>query len=226
LITKATWSGISPEKDVIIDAQNLIRGNPGLEPQRLASWEFGTNLGVTGLSAHVSAFHRASANTVTDARSFAEHVLITSKQNGGRARSAGVTGSPYWTLNAIVNVGMDGGVYQILLHTPDLFGQVRQDGISGYLNFRGAYRSGDEILSFDAHLLSSAITPLGRVGATSNVNLTWKHPLDKTLSLTVNLNDIFDGSRRRYRTDASTFRQTGYDHVVGQRAYVGLTKKF
>jgi outer membrane receptor protein involved in Fe transport len=209
-----------------IDAQNLSGGNPELEPQRLTSWEFGTNLEVTGLSANVSAFYRASANTVTDARSFAGHVLVTSKQNGGRARAAGVTGSLDWTLNPNVKLGVDGGVYQVLLYTPDLFGQVRQDGIAGYINFRAAYSSADETLSLDAHMQSSAITPLGRVGATSNVNLAWKHALDKTLSLTVSLNDIFDGSRRRYRTDASTFRQTGSDHFVGRRAYAGFTKKF
>lgn len=209
-----------------IDAQNLSRGNPELEPQRLTSWEFGTNLEVTGLSANVSAFYRASANTVTDARSFAGHVLVTSKQNGGRARAAGVTGSLDWTLNPNVKLGMDGGAYQVLLYTPDLFGQVRQDGIAGYVNFRAAYSSADETLSLDAHMQSSAITPLGRVGATSNVNLAWKYALDKTLSLTISLNDIFDGNRRRYRTDASTFRQTGFDHFVGRRVYAGFTKKF
>jgi hypothetical protein len=49
--------------------------------------------------------------------------------------------------------------------------------------------------------------------------------LTRTLSLTVNANDVFDGSRRSYRTDTSTFRQAGFDHFVAQRIYVGFVKK-
>ncbi|HEX9173989.1 MAG TPA: hypothetical protein VF861_15155 [Telluria sp.] len=77
-------------------------------------------------------------------------------------------------------------------------------------------------MSLDAHAQSAGITPLGRYGATSSVNFTWKHQLNKTLSLTVNASDIFDGSRRSYRTESSAFRQAGFDHSVAQR---GLTRK-
>jgi outer membrane receptor protein involved in Fe transport len=208
-----------------IDAQNLGRGNPNLEPQRLTSWEIGTNVEVASLSASVSAFYRTSSNTVTDARSFNDTVLITSKENGGRARSTGITSSLDWTFNPQLKLGIDGGVYQVLLRTPDLSGPVRQDGIAGYLNARAAYSAGGEIVSLDAHLQSSAIAPLGRSGSTSNVNLSWKHQVDKTLSLTVNLNDIFDGSNRHYRTYAETFRQSGFDHILGRRFYIGFSKK-
>lgn len=208
-----------------IDAQNLSRGNPDLGPQRLTSWEIGGNVEMKPLSVGAGAFYRTSSNTVTDARSFADSVLITSKQNGGQARSTGVTGSLDWTVNPKVKLGMDGGAYQVLLHTPDLSRQVRQDGVAGYLNVRAAYSGATNNVALDAHIQSSVITPLGRAGATSNVNLSWKHQLDKTLSLTVNLNDMFDGSKRTYRTDASTFRQAGFDHIVGRRVYVGLSKK-
>ena len=81
-------------------------------------------------------------------------------------------------------------------------------------------------MSLDAHGQSAGITPLGRYGATSSVNVAWRHVLGKTLSLTVNANDVFDGSLRAYRTDASTFRQTGFDHFVVRRIYVGFVEKF
>ena len=91
---------------------------------------------------------------------------------------------------------------------------------------RAAYSAGADDLSLDAHVQSAGIAPLGRYGATSSVNLGWKRRLGKSLSLTVNANDIFDGSRRGYRTGASTFRQAGFDHFVGRRIYAGLVKKF
>jgi outer membrane receptor protein involved in Fe transport len=203
-----------------VDAQNLSRGNPYLKPQRLTSWEAGASTESALLAASLSAFYRISSNTVTDARSFADSVLITSRQNGGRARSAGITGSLDW--NGPLKLGADGGVYQVRLEMPDLNAMVRQNGVSAYVNLRAAYGG----LSLDAHLQSAGITPLGRYGATSSVNLAWKHTVDKTLSLTVNANDIFDGSKRTYRTDASTFRQTGFDHFIARRLYVGLVKKY
>ena len=208
-----------------VDAQNLSHGNPALQPQHLTSWEIGTDLSATKLTGNLNAFYRISNNTVTDARSFADTVIVTSKQNGGHASAAGVTGSLDWTPNAALRLGVDGGAYRVMLQTPDLSGLVRQNDIAGYLNLRAAYNVGPDNLSLDAHGQSAGISPLGRFGATSSVNLTWKHAITGTLSLTVNANDIFDGSRRTYTTDANTFRQTGFDHFVARRIYVGLVKK-
>lgn len=208
-----------------IDAQNLSRGNPGLKPQQLTSWEIGTDAGTAQFTGGLNAFYRTSSDTVTETRSFTDNVIVTSKQNGGQASSAGITGSVTWTPDAKLQLGMDGGVYRVALRTPDLSALVRQRDIAGYLNLRAAYSVGPDNLSLDAHGQSSGISPLGRFGATSSVNLTWKHTLNKTLSLTINANDIFDGSRRTYVTDTSTFRQTGFDHFVARRIYVGLVKK-
>ena len=209
-----------------IDAQNLSRGNPGLQPQRLGAWELGTDMEAAHLSGSLGAFYRSSRDTVFDARSFADdNVLVTSKQNGGQARSAGMTASIDWTPDAKLHLGMDGGAWRVALESPDLSGPVRQHGVSGYLDLRASYGIGQDDVSLDAHRQSAEITALGRYGPTSSVNLAWKHPLSRKLSLTVNANDIFDGSKRAYSQDASTFRQTGFDHFVARRLYVGLVKK-
>jgi outer membrane receptor protein involved in Fe transport len=208
-----------------VDAHNLGRGNPGLQPQRMSAWELGADVDAGRLSSHWGAFYRGTRDTVFDARSVAGAVIVTSKQNGGQARSIGVTGAVDWSVDAKLRLGADGGAYQVALQTPDLADPVRQDGLAGYLNLRASYRAGGDDVSLDAHGQSSTITPLGREGATSSVNLGWKHKLSRTLSLTVNANDIFDGSRRSYRTQASTFRQTGFEHVVARRLYVGFVKK-
>ena len=68
-----------------VDAQNLRRGNPGLRPQRLTSWETGLHAASAHVDGSVGAFYRTSRDTVFDARTFAGNVLITSKRNGGQA---------------------------------------------------------------------------------------------------------------------------------------------
>ena len=208
-----------------VDAQNLSRGNSALKPQQLTSWEIGTDASTAQFTTSLNAFYRNSGNTVTDARSFADNVIVTSKRNGGRASSTGITGAVTWTPDAKLRLGMDGGAYRVTLRTPDLPGLVRQNDVAGYINLRAAYSVGQDNLSLDAHVQSAGISPLGRFGATSSVNLTWKHALTGTLSLTVNANDIFDGGKRTYTSNTSTFRQAGYDHFVARRVYVGLVKK-
>ena len=196
-----------------VDAQNLSRGNPDLGPQRLGSWEIGVNNETPRLNWSAGAFCRTSRDTVVDIRTFEHDVLVTSKRNGGRSRSAGITASLDWKPGGPLQVGVDGGIYRVTLD---------QDAVAGYVNVRVGY--GD--MSLDAHAQSAGITPQGRYGPTSSVNLTWKHAMSKTLSVTVNANDIFDGSLRAYRTDTPTFRQAGFDHFVARRVYVGLVKRF
>jgi hypothetical protein len=115
-----------------------------------------------------------------------------------------------------------GGLRAAPLDTPDLAGPVRQQGASAYLNVRASWSAGVDKLSLDAHGQSSSLTPLGRLGATGSVNLAWKRRLGKTVSLTVNANDIFDGSRRTYATHTATFRRAGFDQFVARRLYVGV----
>jgi outer membrane receptor protein involved in Fe transport len=209
-----------------VDAQNVSRGNPRLGPQRVASWEAGVHANGARVEGGVTAFYRASADTVFDAHSLAGTVLVTSKENGGRARSAGITASADWTPAAGWRLGVDGGAYRILLDTPDAAGPVRQDGLAGYLNVRAAYHGAQDDVALDAHARSAGLVPLGRTGPTSSVNVTWKHAIDKALALTVNANDIFDGSRRTYRTDTRTWRQAGFDHFVARRVWVGVVRTF
>jgi hypothetical protein len=94
------------------------------------------------------------------------------------------------------------------------------------VNLRAGYTLGPDDVALNANADSAGITPLGHYGPTSSVNLSWKHKLAKSLSLTINANDIFDGSKRTYRTDASMFHQDGFDHFVTRRLYVGLVEKF
>ena len=209
-----------------VDAQNLSRGNPGLQPQRATSWELDGNAEAGHVSGGAGVFYRMTRDTVIDARNVAGSVLVTSKRNGGNARAAGVTGSLTWKPGGGWQLGLDGGAMRVALDTPDAGAIVRQRAPTGWVNVRAGYRSGPDDVTLDAHAQAAGIVPLGRTGPTSSVNLAWKHALSRTLGLTVNADDVFDGSRRAYATHATTFRQDGFEHVVGRRLRVGLVKTF
>ena len=207
-----------------VDAQNISRGNPGLQPQRMASWELDANAGAGPISGSAGAFWRTSRDTVIDARNVAGTVLVTSKRNGGNARAAGLTASLAWKPDARWTLGVDGGAMRVALDTPDAGAAVRQRAPTGWVNVRAAVLSGPDDVTLDAHAQAAGIVPLGRTGPTSSVNLAWKHALSRTLGLTVGANDLFDGSRRTYATDAAGFHQAGFDHFIGRRVWVGFVK--
>lgn len=209
-----------------LDAQNLQRGNPDLKPQVLTSYELSLDSDKDQLSHSFGAFYRLSRDTVTDTHSIIDDdVLLTSTQNGGTGLSAGISGSLDWRPNSTWHVSTDGSVYRVRLLTPDLYGRVRQEAGSAYINLSLGYSRGRDDISLDAHAESGGIVPLGRYGGSNSLNIAWKRRMTKRLTLTLNANDILDGSKARFRTDAATFHQSGFNHFVARRLYIGFVEK-
>lgn len=120
-----------------------------------------------------------------------------------------------WKISGALQAGIDGGVYRTMFSALE-----RRQAVSGYLKLRAALKAGASDVSLDADVQSSGVDAFGRYGATSSVNLGWKYRYSKTLSLTVNVNDLFDGSRRSYSSQSGGLGQRGFKHVVGRGVYV------
>lgn len=205
------------------DAQNISSGNPDLKPQALKSLELGFDDEQKNLSRTFGLFYRRSTETVVDARSFvAGNVLLTSKQNGGNGVSAGATGSVDWKVADAWHLTGDVSVYDVRLETMDLFGPVRQEAVSFQANMAVSYHHGADDVSFDAHVQGPGISPQRWQSGSNTLNLTWQRKLGKRLSLTVNANDLLDGSKQSYRVRTATFTQVGYNHFDVRKVYVGV----
>ncbi|WMW79656.1 TonB-dependent receptor [Undibacterium cyanobacteriorum] len=209
-----------------IDAQNVTRGNPSLKPQTVDVWEIGPDFTSDNLSGNLTAVLRQTADTVVETRSISDKLITSSRQNGGHAQALGLNSSLDWKPTKSIQLGFDTGFFQVELSTPENGIAIQQKKITSFVNLRGTYKHETDNLSLDAHWQSGSITPLGSFGATRSVNLAWKRQLSKTLSLTLNANDIFDGSKKTYQVRSYNFSQTGFDHFVARRIYVGFVKKF
>ncbi|MGN6424846.1 MAG: TonB-dependent receptor domain-containing protein [Asticcacaulis sp.] len=209
-----------------LDAQNRARGNPDLKPQILTAYEVNEDHDGDHISRGFGVFYRVSRDTVVETRRIEDgDILLTTKQNGGRARSYGATGSLDWTPNDVWSLRSDIGAYHVSLTTPDLDGPVRQNAVSGYLNLNLSYSKGRDSVSLDGHAQSGGLWPLGQYGPTQSVNLSWTRRLSPRFSLTVNANDIFDGNKSVTRMDAATFHTRGYNHFVARRLYIGFMRR-
>ena len=209
-----------------VDAQNLASGNPGLKPQALKSLELTFDDDTTMLDRSIGLFYRQSTDTVVDSRTFtADDVLLTSKQNGGQGVSAGTTASVEWKSTADFHINGDASLYSVHLVTPDLDGPVTQDAVSYQANLGLDYRHGIDDFSFDAHVQGPGISPERKQSASNTLNFAWQRQLNKRLSLTLNANDMLDGSKKSFVVHTATFDQRGYNHFDVRRVYLGFVYK-
>lgn len=222
---------LNPQR-IYLDANNLASGNSALQPQRFKVIEIGASREGARLSGSTGAFYRSGKDLVFASRTLLDDVLLTSKHNGGRSRSVGMNATLDWKISGALTAGVDGGVYRALFSSLEMESDTsaantgrllaRRHAVSGYLKLRAALKAGASDVSLDADVQSSGVDGLGRYGATSSVNLGWKYRYSKTLSLTFNANDLFDGGRRSYSSQTGGLRQRGFDHFVGRSVYVGV----
>ncbi len=206
-----------------VDAQNRSSGNPDLKPQALKSLEVSFDDDRKALSRGFGLFYRRSSDTVVDSRLFAAgNVLLTSKQNGGDGLSLGATGSVEWRPRQGLKLTADASLYQVRLETPDLDGPLRQAAVSYQVNFAIDYRRGADDFAFDGHVQGPGIIPERRQSAGNTLNVSWQRTLGKRLSLTLNANDVLDGSKQSFVMRTATFDQRGFNHFVVRRIYLGL----
>ncbi len=209
-----------------VDAQNLASGNPLLKPQGVKSLELGFDDDTKGLDRSFGLFYRQSTQTVVDSRTFtADDVLLTSKQNGGQGVSAGATASVEWKPSADFHINSDASLYSIHLVTPDLDGPVTQDAVSYQVNLGLDWHHGADDFSFDGHVQGPSISPERRQSASNTLNLAWQRQLSKKLSVTLNVNDMLDGSKQSFIVRTATFAQRGYNHFDVRRIFIGFVYK-
>ena len=209
-----------------VDAQNLASGNPLLKPQALKSLELGFDDDTETLDRSVGLFYRQSTDTVVDSRTFTTgDVLLTSKQNGGQGVSAGATASAEWKPTADFHINGDASLYSVHLVTPDLDGPVTQDAVSYQANLDLDYHRGIDDFSFDAHVQGPGISPERKQSASTTLNFAWQRQLTKQLSVTLNANDMLDGSKTSFVVRTATFDQRGYNHFEVRRVYIGFVYK-
>ena len=205
-----------------VDAQNISAGNPELRPQQVRAAE----LSYEAPSWSTTLYDRSSTRTVTDYAYFvAGDVLLTTKRNSGRGRSIGVDTVANGKIGDHIDYSGDVNLYYAQLQSADLAGTLRQSGLSWSAQLDLDYNRGPDTLSLDAQVLGDSLTSQGRRSGTSAVNLTWKHQLTSRLSMVINAQDVFRGSRQTFFTRTTTVHQVGINDLGGRSSFIGLVYK-
>lgn len=222
----------TPELSVAADGQISVRGNAQVtvlvdgKPSAMMSGE-GRAVALQTMSgadiAGIEVITNPSAAYNANGGAIVNIVLKRNRKPGVHAQVRG-SDADHGLWNAGVSgdaTGKDVGVHGNLALRRD--GTLKLRGSATDWNDTASGQSGRALQSSEVFVRRIAAS--AALGADYALNGTDSISLTGTLSLTVNANDIFDGSRRTTSTDTATFRQSAYDHFVARRIYLGLVHK-
>lgn len=210
------------------DELNLSSGNPNLQPTDTDSLELGIETKLGKVDTNVRLYMRHESDLINERRILlANDVLLTTRENGGTARSGGIefNFSGRATQKLMVNVNGNVGYSE-----QTVLGSANDDkrsatSISG--RARVHYQM-DPKNSFMLMLNAQGKTLFGQGyrEPQRTADLNYRHNLTPALTLTVNINDLFDSQKMEMVTETDRLREYSIRRFGGRMAYIGLSYRF
>ncbi|WP_409269550.1 TonB-dependent receptor domain-containing protein [Massilia sp. BHUDP2] len=210
------------------DELNISSGNPNLQPSSTDSLELGVETKLGKVETTVRLFMRNESDLINERRILlANDVLLTTRENAGTARSGGLEfnfngrATPALTLNLNGNVNYS---------EQTVLGRATDDKRSATsLNLRGR-------VNYQLNQASRIMLNLNAQGKTLFgegyrqpqrwADLNYSHRLTPALTLSVNINDLFDSQKTETITETDRLREYNLRYGNGRTAFVGLSYTF
>jgi outer membrane receptor protein involved in Fe transport len=213
---------------VYVDSENLTSGNADLRPQRITSAELGYASKLGKLDQTVTAYYRRSRDTVTDFSTLAEkNVLLTTKRNAGRGRSAGAVYTLSGDLTPKLNLNLSANLFYAEVEALDVVGNLKNSGFSyGFESALDYELTDKDQLHLDVNWGADTITAQGYRTGTRLLNASWSHRFTPRFSLNLRVNDFTDGSVARSTIETSAVSRRSRSYIRGRVAFGGIQYRF
>jgi outer membrane receptor protein involved in Fe transport len=210
------------------DTHNLRAGNPNLAPQDTWSYEAGYDGVLRALTYGVTAYYRSDRNSVTDiVRPVSDDVVLTTKANLPKSRSAGLELTARGKLGADLSYNLSGDLFSTQIDATAL-GALGLKSTTGF-NLKASLDwrpTSTDTAQVSLSRSDRRLTPQGSVAAINLVNLGFKHQLRPDLAAVVTVTDAFDGQKQHRLITTPQLRDDYFRHQFGRLAYVGLVYTF
>lgn len=210
------------------DELNLSSGNPDLQPASSDSLELGVETKLGKVETNVRLYLRHEDDLISERRLLLPNdVVLTTRENAGSSRSGGLefsfsgSATPKLRLNVNGNIGY---AEQTVL------GSLADDKRSA------TSISGRARMMYQINPTNTLMMMLNAQGKTLfgegyrepsyTANLHYRRMLTPALSLTVNVNDLFDSQKMEMITETDRLREYSIRHVGGRKVFVGLSYRF
>ena len=196
-----------------MDAYNVRRGNPDLEPEYIDAWELGyqTHLGDNLIS--VEGYHRVTRNKVEYVRSvFRENVTLREVQNVGEERASGV--ELMFNVDAFDawDIYLLGNLYDYRIEG-ELRGQsFAEQRFTWNVQFNNTFTITPTLLfQMNLRYNSPSVSAQGSRSGYFVTNLALRKDFfDRRFSATLEVDDLLNTAEREYESFGPDFRSYGY----------------
>ena len=193
-----------------LDENNVRKGNPGLQPEFIDSYEFGfqTFFG-NDISFSTEFYYRVSKNKIERIRSvYSETVNLTTFDNIGTDYSLGTELMTIFDPFEFWNVNLMGNLYQYRVE-----GSLYNDEFFSRKSFNWRTRLNNVFkfsktlqLQFNLIYNSPSVSPQGEWKGFFTTNAAVKKDLfDRKLSLTLQVRDLFNTAKREFTSEGPDF---------------------
>jgi outer membrane receptor protein involved in Fe transport len=209
------------------DEFNVASGNPELTPTETDSLELALETKVGKVDTNLRAYYRHEDDLISERRYFiSDTVLLTTRDNSGSAQSGGLEFTLGGRLLPKLTIHTSGNLAYMeqRVWNDNLGGDTRRNAtsLSGRARFNVQLSKQDSV---QVMLNAQGKTLFGqgyrRPASTATIN--YRRAVTPALSLTVNVNDVFNTTRTESITDTALLKETNVRRFDSRVLYIGLS---
>lgn len=196
-----------------VDAYNVRKGNPGLQPEYINSMElsYQTLIGKSIIS--IETYYRITHNRIERIRSvYDQNVTLQTTENVGQDYSLGT--ELFINFDPITNwnVNLMGNLFDYRIEGQLANQDFSRRSFNWNLRFNNSIKiSANTQFQFNVIYNSPSVTSQGNVASSVYTNFAAKQDFfNKMLTATLQVRDIFGTAKREFTYESSTFRNYGY----------------
>jgi outer membrane receptor protein involved in Fe transport len=212
------------------DEFNVSSGNPNLKPTRTDSFELAYESKFGQIDTNLRGYYRKDSGIISERKLFiSDTVLLTTRDNAGSNQAGGLEFTLRGKLTQRLSFNASGNLAyteQRLDNAPDSKDARRSTpSLSGRMRLNYQHREwGQMQLALNAQGKTLARQGYRKTATTGN--FSYRLPVSQTLSVVVNVTDIFDAGKTETITDTDLIKENIVSRPNGRVAYVGLSYRF
>ncbi|HSL88705.1 MAG TPA: outer membrane beta-barrel family protein [Ignavibacteriaceae bacterium] len=199
--------------DTWMDANNVRRGNPALEPEYIDSYEMAVQTYFGNISLSAEVYYKMTQNKIEGVRSvFADDVTLNTVENIGRDYSIGSEVMLLFDVFKFWNVNLMGNIYNYKIEGVLYEEQFSRESFNWQGRLNNVFRLGGTTqLQVNARYNSPSVSSQGRREGYFSTDLALRQDIfDRLLSVTLQVRDVLGTAKYEFTSEGLNFYNYNY----------------
>lgn len=213
--------------DTWMDANNVRRGNPALEPEYIDSYEMAVQTYFGNISLSAEVYYKMTQNKIERVRSvFDEDVTLNTVENIGRDYSIGSEVMLLFDMFKFWNVNLMGNIYNYRIEGVLYEEQFSRESFNWQGRLNNVFRLGGTTqLQVNARYNSPSVSSQGRREGYFSTDLALRQDIfDRLLSVTLQVRDVLGTAKYEFTSEGLNFYN--YNYFTRESPVVMLNLRF